>query len=81
MQESEKADANASGTDWNKAYEYVGYISGVYDAIGFLFNLPARVTKGQIMAVVAKYLRIIPPRSGASLPLTWWGGRSKKHFP
>lgn len=66
MRQYERADANASGVDYVKAREYAAYILGVYDATEFLYHVPDRVPKGQIVAVVSKYLKNNPEKWGES---------------
>ena len=73
MREYDKANANASDVDYVKAREYGAYIMGVYDATEFLYNVPDRATRGQIMAVVSKYLKHHPEKwtePAASLVMT-----------
>ena len=41
---------------------FMGYVTGVCDAIGNLFELPSTVTVGQICSVVGKYLDGHPER-------------------
>jgi hypothetical protein len=61
MREADKAEANMSGADLAKAFEYGAYVIGVHDATEyFLHGTPADATKGQIIAVVSKYLKNHP---------------------
>lgn len=46
--------------DWVKVREYMAYIIGVYDATRSQYAVPYGATRGQIMAVVTKYLNEHP---------------------
>ena len=53
-------DDDEKGASFNGG-EYSGYIIGVHDAFdGALFCTPQDATKGQVKAVVSKYLRANP---------------------
>lgn len=63
MRESDKADAGDRTANFMKSAYYSGYIMGVSDVLNhMLFDLPPRVTVGQICSVVAKYLKNHPER-------------------
>lgn len=62
MQEYEKAKRNDKSTDWQKAGEYVGYVTGFYDATWFFYADPGNITSGRIAAVVAAFLRKNPKK-------------------
>lgn len=63
--ESEKMDriiarADAVDVDWVKVGEYMAYILGVFDATRSQYDIPDGATKGQIIAVITKYLNEHP---------------------
>ena len=60
MQNYEKALARDHTMDPVKAGMFMGYVTGVADATRMLYDQPEGVTKGQIAAIVAKYLRAHP---------------------
>jgi len=62
MGEYEKAKRNDKSTDWRKAGEYVGYVTGFYDATWFFYADPENVTAGRIAAVVAAFLKRNPKK-------------------
>jgi hypothetical protein len=62
MREYDKNETGASGVNYLKLGEYGGYVMGVCDATTEPFNAPTSVTKGQICAVVSKYLKNHPER-------------------
>jgi hypothetical protein len=66
MQEDDKdlASTGGIGVDFVKVRDYTAHILGVCDATDFLYNLPAKATKGQIIAVVSKYLKNHPEKWG-----------------
>ena len=62
MGEYEKAKRNDKSTDWRKAGEYVGYVTGFYDATWFFYAGPDNITSGRIAAVVAAFLKQNPQK-------------------
>jgi len=64
MREYDKTEANPSGAkvDFDEAWKYLGYITGVYDATEYLYNTPDKVTQRQLAAVVSKYLKNNPEK-------------------
>lgn len=62
MGEYEKAKRNDKSTDWRKAGEYVGYVTGFYDATWFFYAGPDNITTGRIAAVVAAFLKRNPKK-------------------
>jgi hypothetical protein len=48
--------------DSGLGYLFMGYVTGVYDAIGYLLEPPSTVNIGQICSVVGKYLEAHPER-------------------
>jgi len=43
--------------DTGEAMQYLGYITGVYDATSHLYNIPKGIRPKQLIAVVSEYLR------------------------
>lgn len=63
MRESDKSnEAGSTAVDWAKVYEYGAYVLGVYDATEHEYNTPERITKGQVIAIVSKYLKNNPEK-------------------
>lgn len=61
MREADKASSQDKSANYSSAHEYMGFVTGVCDATsGFLFSLPPGATRGQINAVVSKYLKAHP---------------------
>ncbi|MHB8881861.1 MAG: Rap1a/Tai family immunity protein [Thermodesulfovibrionales bacterium] len=60
MYEYDKFLINTKEANLEKTAEYIGYIMGVYDATNFLYDIPSGVNKGQILAIVSKYLKDHP---------------------
>ena len=70
MREMDRANAGGSEVSFVKAREYGAYIVGVFDAVEFRLDVPDNVTKGQVIAIVSKYLKNHPEEwsySGVSL--------------
>jgi Rap1a immunity proteins len=64
MPEWDKMYAKARGVDLEKAYIFGSYILGVYDATESQYSIPHGANKGQIIAVVSKYLKAHPEQRG-----------------
>lgn len=64
MREVEKATREEPKVDFSKVYEFGGYVLGVYDFLDRIGTVCTAntVEKGQIMAVVTKYLNDNPAR-------------------
>jgi hypothetical protein len=66
MGEYDKTETGASGADYNyhhvKAREYGAYIVGVCDGTRHVYDIPDGATRGQIVAVVSKYLKDHPEK-------------------
>ena len=62
MREYEKAERNHKSTDWRKAGEYMGYVTGFYDATWFFYADPKNITAGRVAAVVAAFLKQHPEK-------------------
>jgi hypothetical protein len=62
MREYDKAAANAPGVDWKQANEFTAYVAGAYDTLELadLICKPPEMTRRQLNAVVAKYLKEVP---------------------
>lgn len=60
MREGERAERSENGADYLKASRFMGYITGVADALGTSVCLPDNVTIAQLGAVVTKYLNEHP---------------------
>jgi hypothetical protein len=61
MREYDASEAHAGGVNYYKLGVYSGYILGVCDATGELYDMPATgATAGQILAVVSRYLKNHP---------------------
>ena len=48
--------------DLGLGYLYMGYVTGVWDAIGYLLEPPSTINVGQVCSVVGKYLDAHPER-------------------
>jgi hypothetical protein len=62
MGEYDRAEANASGVSYFKVGNYGGYILGIYDGTRYTYSMPESATKGQVLAVVTKYLKNHPEK-------------------
>ena len=62
MREYEKANANVPNSDYFKAAYYMGFVTGVCDATSHFYDAPANLTKNQLFAIVAKYLKENPEK-------------------
>ena len=62
MREYEKAERRDRSTDWRKAGEYRGYVTGFYDATWFFYAAPDNITAARIAAVVATFLKQNPEK-------------------
>ena len=63
-EEYKRVDEGRAGEgDPGLGYLYMGYVTGVYDAIGYLLEPPSSVNIGQVCSVVGKYLDAHPERS------------------
>lgn len=62
MREFEKTDTNVKDANMADATDYMGYVTGVYDATEYSYNSPEGITRGQICWIVAKYLKEHPER-------------------
>ena len=60
LREYRNAEKEASDTNYNKAWEFRGYIVGVYDATALEYCTPSDFTSHQLMAIVAKYIEDNP---------------------
>ena len=60
IQQYLKAEASDRDTDYSKAYEYRGYVLGVYDSTAPFLCIPSKVSSRQILAMVAKHLNSNP---------------------
>ncbi|PLT26716.1 Rap1a/Tai family immunity protein [Pseudoalteromonas sp. MelDa3] len=60
MQQYLKAEANDKDTDYSKAFEYAGYVIGVYDSTTPFLCTPSKVSRNQILAMIAKHLNSNP---------------------
>ncbi len=58
MREHDKAIRGESGTNWNDAFNYAGYVAGAYDSMEV--DSPDGTTQGQITEIVAKFLKEHP---------------------
>jgi len=66
MPEWDKMYAKARGVDLEKAYIFGAYITGVCDGTESQYSIPPGANKGQIIAVVSKYLKTHPEQRGDS---------------
>jgi hypothetical protein len=64
MREWDRLDTDPKGTDIFEAGRYCGFVDGVFDVTMHLYGIPKTVTKGQIVAVVSKYLKDHPEKWG-----------------
>jgi hypothetical protein len=62
MREYEKIERGDTSAMLSLASRYTGYVTGVYDATRFQYSYPPNVTRGQLCAIVAKYLKEHPER-------------------
>jgi len=64
MKEYDKAEISSKDTSYYEVGNYAGFIYGVYDAyeLNDLTCPGDGVTKGQVLAVVAKFLKANPER-------------------
>lgn len=62
MGEYDKDVARASEVDYFKDGIFSGYAAGVCDAAESIYSIPHNATKGQILAVVSKYLKNHPEK-------------------
>jgi hypothetical protein len=62
MREYEKAERKDKSTNWLKAGEYLGYVTGFYDATWFFYADPQNITAERVAAVVAKFLNQYPDK-------------------
>ncbi len=61
FQSYERVDQNrASASDFNNASQFIGYVQGVYDFIGYTVCLPEGTTSRQIFLTVGNYLKNNP---------------------
>ncbi len=60
LREYRKAERGDKDTDYSKAWNYRGYVIGVYDATAMIYCTPSDITSHQLMAVVAKYIEDNP---------------------
>ena len=60
LREYRNAERKAENTDYSKAWEFRGYILGVYDANESQYCMPRDAGSHQLMAVVAKYIEDNP---------------------
>jgi len=61
LREYEKGDKDPT-IDLQESAYYMGFVMGVYDATTYAYNSPAGTTKGQIWAIVGKYLKENPEK-------------------
>ena len=62
MREYEKAQRNDRSTNLHKAGEYVGYVTGFYDATWFFYAEARNITPEGVAGVVAKFLNQHPEK-------------------
>jgi hypothetical protein len=71
MREDDNATANAGGASWFDTGRYNGYILGVREGTSMMaavlkksepYDIPDNATRGQIVAVVSKYLKDHPEK-------------------
>lgn len=60
LREYRNAENQAPNTDYNKAWEFRGYVVGIYDATALEYCTPSDFRSHQLMAIVAKYLEDNP---------------------
>ena len=60
MRQYLKAEASDKDTNYPDAYEYIGYVIGVYDSTAPFLCVPSKVGRSQILAMVAKHLNSNP---------------------
>ena len=62
MREYEKAQRNDKSTDLLKAGEYLGYVTGFYDATWFFYADVRNLTPERVAIVIAKFLNQHPEK-------------------
>lgn len=62
MREYEKAERKHKSTDWYKAGQYLGFVTGFYDATWFFYADRKKIGAEQIADVVAKFLNQHPEK-------------------
>lgn len=64
MKEYDKAEVSSKDTSYYEVGQYIGFVAGVYDAydLNEIICSGKNVTRGQVYAIVAKYLRNNPER-------------------
>lgn len=62
MREYEKAERKDRSTDWYKAGQYLGFVTGFYDATWFFYADTKKIGAERIAGVVAKFLKQHPEK-------------------
>jgi len=69
MREFEKAESKDSTANYQQAYFFIGYVTGVYDSSDDVYFYPAKPTIAQICSIVSKYLKDNPDKLSRSADL------------
>jgi len=69
MHEFEKAEKHDPAANYQQAYFFIGYVTGVYDSSDDFYFYPAHPTIEQICSIVAKYLKDNPDKWSGSADL------------
>jgi len=62
MREFEKAENNDPTTNYQQAYFFVGYVTGVYDSSDDVYFYPAKPTIAQVCSIVSRHLKDHPDK-------------------
>ena len=62
MHEFEKAERHDPAANYQQAYFFVGYVTGVYDASDDVYFYPAKPTIAQVCSIISKYLKDNPDK-------------------
>ena len=62
MQEFEKTENHDPAANYQQAYFFIGYVTGVYDSSDDIYFYPAKPTISQICSIVSKYLKDNPDK-------------------
>ena len=57
MSEFEKAESKDPAANYQQAYFFIGYVTGVYDSSDDVYFYPAKPTIAQVCSIVIKYLK------------------------
>jgi hypothetical protein len=57
MHEFEKMESKDSTANYQQAYFFIGYVTGVYDSSDDVYFYPAKPTIAEVCSIVTKYLK------------------------